>query len=131
MKFVFTIVVRFLRLHNHVIVWTIFLDRTKRETKTSGKKTIVTKCWRVDSHITNTIGIRDGAECSGSHGVFLRRNYYVETGRRGAACTPTDSDRRRATVPALFCLCNLQRPQNASMNEVGKLQSTEPTGCVY
>lgn len=42
----------------------------------------IAKSWRGGSHVTNTIGIRNDVECSGSHGVFPRRNYYVETGRR-------------------------------------------------
>jgi len=39
----------------------------------------------------------------------------------------------RATVPtASFCRqCNLQRPLNASMNEVGKLLEYRSTGCMH
>lgn len=36
--------------------------------------------------------------------------------------TPADSDRWRATVPALFC-CATFKGHRMSMNEVGKLQS--------
>lgn len=36
---------------------------------------------KIFNSYVSTILIWDAAECSGSYDVFLRRNYYVETGR--------------------------------------------------